>query len=81
MYGKVKREKGSVKASWEGGEVVLATAYDMPITGYNTFNTNNLRLWRSRPYDEYDNSMINEDTDKELPSDEELYKSNYAKSV
>ncbi len=78
MYGKVNREKGSVKARWEGGEVVLATAYDMPITGYNTFNTNNLRLWRSRPYDEYDNAMINDDIDKELPSDEDEYRSNYA---
>lgn len=25
-------------------------AYDIPITGFNTFNTNNLRLWRSKPY-------------------------------
>lgn len=24
-------------------------AYDIPITGFNTFNTNNLRLWRSKP--------------------------------
>lgn len=72
MYGKVVHEKGSaIKSRWEGGEVVLATAYDMPITGYNTFNTNNLRLWRSRPYDEYDNPMISEDTEKELPSDED----------
>lgn len=33
----------------------------MPITGYNTFNTNNLRLWRSRPYDEYDPTGANKD--------------------
>ncbi len=61
MYGKVERDINqpkSIKARWEGGEIVLATAYDMPITGYNTFNTNNLRLWRSRPYDEYDNSLF-----------------------
>jgi starch phosphorylase len=40
---------------------VLAMAYDMPVTGYNTFNTNNLRLWRSRPYDEYEASMFPDD--------------------
>ncbi len=49
------------KAVWEGGEVVLAMPYDMPVTGYNTFNTNNLRLWRSRPYDEYEESMFPDD--------------------
>ena len=25
-------------------------AYDIPLTGFNTFNTNNLRLWKSRPF-------------------------------
>jgi hypothetical protein len=30
----------------------------MPVTGYNTFNTNNLRLWKSRPYDEYVETMF-----------------------
>mmetsp|Transcript_43400 Transcript_43400/g.31699 ORF Transcript_43400/g.31699 Transcript_43400/m.31699 type:complete len:134 (-) Transcript_43400:1726-2127(-) len=62
MYGKVRKEKSGKKeaverAVWEGGEVVLAMAYDIAISGYNTFNTNNLRLWRSRPYDEYEASM------------------------
>ena len=46
---------------WVGGECVVAIAYDMPISGYNTFNTNNLRLWRSRPYDEYDESLYEGD--------------------
>ena len=54
MYGKVSKDQATGKTKWEGGECMLATAYDMPITGYNTFNTNNLRLWRSRPYDEYE---------------------------
>lgn len=27
-------------------------AYDNPIPGYDTFNTINLRLWKSIPYDE-----------------------------
>jgi starch phosphorylase len=74
MYGKVVRDtQKSIKARWEGGEIVLATAFDMPITGYNTFNTNNLRLWRSRPYDEFENPMYNDDEEvnKELPSNPE----------
>lgn len=51
MYGKVTKTSDN-KSQWTGGTKMYATAYDMPITGYNTFNTNNLRLWRSRPYDE-----------------------------
>jgi starch phosphorylase len=57
MYGKVTKYKdseGVERSKWEGGECVRATAYDMPVTGYNTFNTNNLRLWRSRPCNEFD---------------------------
>lgn len=69
MYGNVRKVQEQSteakdiieKAIWEGGEVVLAMAYDMPVTGYNTFNTNNLRLWRSRPYDEYEASMYPDD--------------------
>ena len=78
MYGKVTKDE-SGRPKWEGGEVLLATAYDMPITGYNTFNTNNLRLWRSRPYDEYEADLAQED---ELPMTEsEDFKSNYFRSV
>lgn len=65
MYGKVTPIAGSCgetggveRAKWEGGDVLLAQAYDMAITGYNTFNTNNLRLWRSRPYDECDENQL-----------------------
>ena len=87
MYGRSVKSSDtakSVKARWEGGEVVMATAYDMPITGYNTFNTNNLRLWRSRPYDEYDPStMSEEEYGKPLPDEEPEgeYHSNYYQSV
>ncbi|KAG1845993.1 hypothetical protein C8R48DRAFT_816853, partial [Suillus tomentosus] len=35
---------GSGRAIWEGGQEVLAVAYDVPIPGCNTHNTNNLRL-------------------------------------
>jgi len=41
-------------------------AYDIPITGFNTFNTNNLRLWRSRPF--FDDSD-DDDDEKEVPAD------------
>jgi len=63
---------------------VVATAYDMPITGYNTFNTNNLRLWRSRPYDEFDPTIDHEeDYGKPLPDEDPKgeYHSNYYESV
>jgi starch phosphorylase len=30
---------------WEGGEIVRAVAYDTPIPGYGTTNTNTMRLW------------------------------------
>ena len=30
---------------WEGGEIVLAVAFDTPIPGYGTSNTNTMRLW------------------------------------
>ena len=34
--------------SWDGGETVKAVAYDVPIPGYDTPSTNNLRLWSSK---------------------------------
>lgn len=33
---------------WEGGEIVKAVAYDVPIPGFDTSSTNNLRLWSSK---------------------------------
>ncbi|KXH61189.1 glycogen/starch/alpha-glucan phosphorylase [Colletotrichum salicis] len=39
---------GKTVASWEGGETVTAVAYDVPIPGYATPSTNNLRLWSSK---------------------------------
>ena len=35
--------------NWVGGEIVQAMAYDNPIPGFDTYNTNNLRLWRACP--------------------------------
>ncbi|KAH8698450.1 putative glycogen phosphorylase GlpV/Gph1 [Talaromyces proteolyticus] len=41
-------ENGKVKHVWSGGEIVQAVAYDVPIPGYGTKTTNNLRLWSSK---------------------------------
>ena len=41
-------EDGKNNAVWEGGEIVEAVAYDVPIPGYATATTNNLRLWSSK---------------------------------
>ena len=34
-------------------------AYDNPIPGYNTWNTNNLRLWKSKPRRDFDFDKFN----------------------
>eukprot|EP00897_Mesotaenium_endlicherianum_P009871 jgi/Mesen1/8912/ME000545S08411 len=44
---------------WEGGEIVKAVAYDTPIPGYHTTNTNNMRLWSSQPCEEFDLQSFN----------------------
>lgn len=47
FYGKV--ESGSDgKKHWIGGEDIKAVAYDVPIPGYKTKNTINLRLWSTK---------------------------------
>lgn len=51
FYGHVRKfkgEDGRNVATWEGGEIVNAVAYDVPIPGYGTSTTNNLRLWSSK---------------------------------
>eukprot|EP01113_Clastostelium_recurvatum_P001453 TRINITY_DN1058_c0_g1_i1.p1 TRINITY_DN1058_c0_g1~~TRINITY_DN1058_c0_g1_i1.p1 ORF type:complete len:883 (-),score=343.61 TRINITY_DN1058_c0_g1_i1:101-2668(-) len=62
FYGNVIEvmESGKKKAIWEGGEIVQAVAYDTPVPGYNTVNTNNIRLWSSRPHREFDLSSFNQ---------------------
>jgi starch phosphorylase len=37
------------KTKWVKTEIVKAMAYDTPVLGYNTFNTNCLRLWSALP--------------------------------
>ena len=38
-----------IKSVWTNGEFVKAMAYDTPVPGHNTFNTNCLRLWSALP--------------------------------
>ena len=44
---------------WAGGEEILAVAYDTAVPGYQTYNCNTLRLWRSFPSEEFDFDMFN----------------------
>lgn len=51
FFGNVRKgtnEEGKPVSVWEGGEIVVAVAYDVPIPGYDTPTTNNLRLWSSK---------------------------------
>ncbi|KAF2245399.1 glycosyltransferase family 35 protein [Trematosphaeria pertusa] len=41
-------DEGKQQCSWEGGEIVQAVAFDVPIPGYKTGTCNNLRLWGSK---------------------------------
>ena len=50
---------GKAKKIWAGGERVLAVAADFPIPGFNTDNTNNLRLWNAKPTEEFDFTKFN----------------------
>ena len=56
FYGQVKKESvtlpgglTSERSLWTGGELIKAMAYDTPVPGYSTFNTNCLRLWSALP--------------------------------
>jgi len=53
-------ETGAHRHRWVGGEIIQAMAYDNPIPGFDTYNTNNLRLWRSLPSEEFDFDSFNE---------------------
>eukprot|EP00403_Amphidinium_massartii_P038293 CAMPEP_0178433666 /NCGR_PEP_ID=MMETSP0689_2-20121128/33026_1 /TAXON_ID=160604 /ORGANISM="Amphidinium massartii, Strain CS-259" /LENGTH=957 /DNA_ID=CAMNT_0020055707 /DNA_START=20 /DNA_END=2893 /DNA_ORIENTATION=+ len=57
FYGEAKEgcdAEGNWGVQWVGGEIVQAMAYDNPIPGFDTYNTNNLRLWRACPAKEFD---------------------------
>jgi len=50
---------GETKWRWVGGKTVYAMAYDIPIPGYGTVNTINLRLWSSVPVTQFDLEQFN----------------------
>ena len=58
FYGHAERVDG-MKAIWQGGQEVVALAYDLPIPGYETKTTNNLRLWESKPKRGFDLQSFN----------------------
>ncbi|RKP21583.1 glycosyl transferase [Rozella allomycis CSF55] len=64
FYGSVTKisdtKDETAKYSWAGGEVVQAVAYDVPIPGWNTKNTINIRLWSSKPKKKFDLKSFNE---------------------
>ena len=68
FYGVAERyQDGSERAVWHSGQEVLAVAYDVMIPGFDTRNTNNLRLWESKPKRGFDlNSFNGEDTSKDV---------------
>ena len=57
FYGHVREVNG--KKVWEGGEDVIAVAYDTAVPGFDTFNCNTLRLWKSFPSEEFDFDSFN----------------------
>jgi glycogen phosphorylase len=63
FYGQVTTytdDNGKKVTSWEGGEIVTANAYDVPVPGYLTPTTNNLRLWSSKAHSgEFDFAKFN----------------------
>lgn len=63
FYGHVQRyvdERDRTRYRWEAGEYVQAVAYDVPIPGYDTKNTINIRLWSSKPAKEFDLGLFNQ---------------------
>eukprot|EP01129_Flabellula_baltica_P012092 TRINITY_DN5405_c0_g1_i1.p1 TRINITY_DN5405_c0_g1~~TRINITY_DN5405_c0_g1_i1.p1 ORF type:complete len:905 (-),score=220.09 TRINITY_DN5405_c0_g1_i1:50-2764(-) len=62
FYGYVEDEEedGVIKRKWKNYETVLALPYDVPIPGYHTYNTINLRLWNSKPSTEFNLEKFNQ---------------------
>lgn len=56
FYGRVevtKAGKGKLNFKWVETDDVLATAFDVPVPGYNNNTVNNLRLWQARATREF----------------------------
>lgn len=59
FYGKVVSGSDG-KKHWIGGEDINAVAHDVPIPGYKTKTTINLRLWSTKvPSKDFDLSAFN----------------------
>lgn len=59
FYGKLVTGSDG-KRHWIGGEDIKAVAYDVPIPGYKTKTTINLRLWSTKvPSEDFDLSSFN----------------------
>ena len=61
FYGNCRDDKRNGKnlRVWEGGEEIIAVAYDTAIPGWNTNNCNTLRLWKSFPKLEFNFDCFN----------------------
>ena len=60
LYGQAERPAdGKGPGKWTGGQVILAVPHDVPIPGYGTQNTNNLRLWSAKPKRAFDFASFN----------------------
>ena len=55
--GSVATEAGSAK--WTPGEVILASAYDVPVVGWKGQRVNTLRLWHASPARPFDLAQFN----------------------
>ncbi|GAA5855751.1 hypothetical protein JCM8547_001668 [Rhodosporidiobolus lusitaniae] len=61
FYGEaVRGENGKGPGSWTGGHDVLAVPYDIPVPGYNTRTTNNIRVWSAKGKVSFDLARFNE---------------------
>jgi len=54
-----KNKKGHILYTWEGGQEVMAMAYDTPIPGYKNETVNTLRLWAAKSTEEFDFDYFN----------------------
>ncbi|SNR98585.1 glycogen phosphorylase [Humidesulfovibrio mexicanus] len=52
-------EQGRLRAVWEGGEKVMAMAYDMMVPGYQNGNVINMRLWSAKSSRDFDLEFFN----------------------
>ncbi|GAA5993154.1 hypothetical protein JCM11641_005047 [Rhodosporidiobolus odoratus] len=60
FFGTAERfENGKGSGSWTGGIDVLAVPYDVPVPGFKTKTTNNLRIWKAQGKVSFDLASFN----------------------